>query len=185
MTDAFLDDTVTPMEDGEEVKRGQIVGLCSAVVVAALIEQYTTKESQKQGTKITLTFQLHPTDIVNAKNAGRKKVTWLYWVEGSEWRVREAWKALNLPYDEHPTKTYKKGSPLRIYKVSQANLVGRSCLIDCILYTGKKYSEVDSYSQYDDGPREQLSTDELLEIFPPEDKGHSVSEEKTDEAPPF
>jgi hypothetical protein len=185
MTEAFLDETETPMEDSDEEPKGQIVGLCSAVVVAALIEPYTTKESQKQGTKITLTFQLHPTDIINAENAGRKKITWLYWVEGGEWRVREAWKALDLPYDEHETKKYKNGNPLRIYKVSQANLVGRSCLIDCVLYTGKKYSEVDSYSEYDDGPRKQLSIDELHEMFPPEDKGHSVSEEKTDDDLPF
>lgn len=160
--DVFLDDKIIELEGEEE--RGAFVGDFFCRIVAAKINpQYTSKSTGKTQLNVNLIFKVVP-HIDDRGLGGQQTRAFLY--GNAQWKMDEVFKAIDLPYIPHETKTYKNGEPVKRWQLSQSNLIGRGCTINMIKPENSKYSEAESFTIIDN--LKVLTQDELLEMFPVE-----------------
>lgn len=156
----FLDDEVIEVEGGEE--KGKFEGDFFFRIVAAEIDtHYTSKSTGKTQLNVNLTFKVVP-NIDDRGWAGQQKKVFLY--GNAQWKLDEVFKAIDLPYVPHETKTYKNSEPVKKWQLSQKNLIGRGCTIDMFKPKGAKYSEPESFTIIDG--LKVCTQDELMELFP-------------------
>ena len=111
--DIFLDEEIYELEAEEE--KGKLIGVFTCYITSAkIIKDFVSKSGNSQ-MRVNLNFQVLPG--VTDQGWGCQEIL-VALFGNAQWKMNECFSAIDLPYNEHPTKLYKNGKPVKLWQLS-------------------------------------------------------------------